>query len=77
MQFSFHATEAYSESLRTSEAELFLKKINGFQLLTSLPKGSTSDVLQGSEYISFHLTININKSYMAKTNHRRTLRQAK
>ena len=52
-----------------------MKKINGFQLLTSLAKGSTSDVLQGCECTYFQLTINISKTYMAKTNHRRTLRQ--
>ena len=55
----------------------FVKKINGFQLLTSLAKSFTSDFLQGSEYASFQLTININKPYMAKTNQMRTLRQAK
>ena len=48
-----------------------MKKINGFQLLTSSAKGSTSDVVQGSEYTSFQLTINISKAYMAKINHRR------
>ena len=50
MQFSIYAAEAYSESFQTSKTELFAKKINGFQLLTSLAKGYTSDVLQGSEY---------------------------
>ena len=54
-----------------------MKKINGFQLLTSLAKGSTSDVLHDSEYNSFQLPININKPYMAKTNQWRILRQIK
>ena len=27
----FHAAGSYSESLQTSKAELFVKKINGFQ----------------------------------------------
>ena len=43
-----HAAEPYSESFQTSKAELFVKKSNGFQLLTSLAKSSTSYVLQGS-----------------------------
>ena len=37
------------------------RKINGFQLLTSLAKRSIPDVLQGSEYACSQLTININK----------------
>ena len=53
-QFTFHAAEAYSEPF-------FLKKIKGFQLLTSLAKSSASDVLPGSECASFQLTINNNK----------------
>ena len=54
-----------------------MKKISSFQLLTSLAKSSTLDVLRGSECTSLKLTININKPYMAKTNYLRTLRQAK
>ena len=73
---SFHAAEAYSESFQTSKTELFVKKINGFQLLTGLQKTLTSDVLQRSECTSFQLTININKPYTTKANHRRTLMQA-
>ena len=65
---NFYEAEAYSE--------FFKKNINGFQLLTSLAKSFTSEVLQGYEYAFFHLTININKPYIAKTNHRRTLKQA-
>ena len=61
---------------RLSKMEFFVKKISGFQLLTTLAKSSTLDVLQGSEHASFQLTLNINKPYMAKMNHRRTLRQA-
>ena len=77
LQFTFHAAEAYSEPFQTSKTKFFVKKINGFQLLTSLAKRFTSNFLQGSEYASFQLTININKPYMAKTNQMRTLRQAK
>ena len=43
-----HGAEPYSESFQTSKGEVFVKKSNGFQLLTSLVKSSTSDVLQGS-----------------------------
>ena len=63
LQFSFHAAVAYSESFQTCKMELFVRKINGFQLLTGLAKSSTSDVLQGSKYTSFQLTININNIY--------------
>ena len=48
------------------KTDFFVKKISGFQLLTSLAKSSTSDVSQGSEYACFKSTININKPYMAK-----------
>ena len=37
----FIAAEAYSESFKKSKTELFVKKINGSQLLTSLAKSST------------------------------------
>ena len=37
----FHAAEAYSESFKKSRTELFVKKINGSHLLTSLAKSST------------------------------------
>ena len=63
LQFSFHAAVAYSESFQTCEMELFAGKINGFPLLTGLAKSSISDVLQGSKYTSFQLTININNIY--------------
>ena len=63
LQFSFHAAVAYSESFQTCEMELFAGKINGFPLLTGLAKSSRSDVLQGSKYTSFQLTININNIY--------------
>ena len=76
MQFTAHAVEAYLEPFQASKTELFLKKINDFQLLTSLPKSSTSYVLQDSEYASFQLNINTNKLYMAKANHSRRLRKA-
>ena len=76
MQFTAHAVEAYLEPFQASKTELFLKKINDFQLLTSLPKNSTSYVLQDSEYASFQLNINKNKLYMAKGNHSRRLRKA-
>ena len=75
MQFTAHAVEAYLEPFQASKTELFLKKINDFQLLTSLPKSSTSYVLQDSEYASFQLNINTNKLYMAKANHSRRLRK--
>ena len=55
----------------------FAKKINSFQLLINIAKSCTSDVLQGSEYASSYLTININKLYIIKTTHMTTLRQAK
>ena len=77
LQFTCYAAEAYSETFQTSKAEVFGKKINGFQLLTSLAKSFTSDVLQGSENASFQFTINIEKPCMTKTNHRTTLRQVK
>ena len=32
--------------------ELFMKIVNGFQLLTNFPKRSILDVLLGSEYVS-------------------------
>ena len=72
LQFTFHAAEAYSEPFQMANTDFFVKKINALQLLTSLAKNSSSDVLQGSEYASFQLTININKPYMAKMNHRET-----
>ena len=75
MQFTAHSVEAYLEPFQASKTELFLKKINDFQLLTSLPKSSTSYVLQDSEYASFQLNINTNKLYMAKANHSRRLRK--
>ena len=73
----FYAAGTYSERFQTSKADILVKKVKGFQLLTSLAKSFTSDVLQGSKYVSFQLTIDINKSYMTKTNHRTTLRQTK
>ena len=54
-----------------------MKNINGFHLLTSLVESSESDILQGSEYAPFQLTINVNKPYMTKANHRRILWQVK
>ena len=72
LKFSFHAAEAYSESFSMSKAECFVKKIsavnlwNRFQQLISLAKSSSSDVLQGSHYTSFQLTINISKAYYGK-----------
>ena len=66
LKFSFHAAEAYSESLSMSKAECFVKKINRFQVLNSLAENSSSDVLQGSQYTPFQLTINISKAYYGK-----------
>ena len=53
-----------------------MKKISHFQLLTFSKKLHIRR-LTGSEYTSFQVTININKPYMANTNHMRTLRQDK
>ena len=49
-----------------SKAECFVKKINRFQVLNSLAENSSSDVLQGSQYTPFQLTINISKAYYGK-----------
>ena len=35
LPFTFHAAEAYSEPFQATKMEFFVKKINGFQLLTS------------------------------------------
>ena len=44
LQFTFRAAEAYSEPFQMSKMELFVKKINGFQLLASLAKSFISNV---------------------------------
>ena len=51
---SEQTSEVYPEPCQISKLELFVKKINGFQLLTIFMKRSVLDVYQASGYVSGH-----------------------